>query len=433
MRDSLSRVARWSLLAGAWISAGCGAAASRSLPKAFDALVPDIGWSEVSPATADALFTLVVPASAHEQMQAPIWRAPMPSGLRPCCVLGSELRVKLSAVPVPGLRLHNVVAPLHLGRHVYDASLVSLTYPLSDGFVSPEHNGIVYTCRGGFVDSAHVRDYADLTVYLTGQILDRLRNGGRVDLPDQGGIPSIELEAIPRDLLVRLGAEEVAIGIAKWAAFQVSLWHETATWFGWSSYGTIFPETASAFSPEDTYSNLLGIELAAALLRAGAVVSEADYNRAMDVTLPRLMDGLGALPVENTEEATRATDGLWWNSNERLPARELLLRRNFDTGPVLMPWRLDQLDADDPLAAEIHRQCSRYGATALELAVPYTVGGVAAHELAKLRVDVDSELAAYVAAALDADGELDDDRIGDAVAAARDDALRRFGPAADRP
>ena len=60
-----------------------------------------------------------------------------------------------------------------------------------DGKVDPafdrEHNGLVYTCRGGFIDTAHVRDYADWAIFLVAQIARLAETGGVVELPDEGG------------------------------------------------------------------------------------------------------------------------------------------------------------------------------------------------------------------------------------------------------
>ena len=69
--------------------------------------------------------------------------------------------------------------------------------------------------------------------------------------------------------------------MAQWIGFQLSIWHEIATWFGWSWTKT-FPETASSFSPEDLYSNVLGVKLFAALVPRSSARTEYLYNDTVD-------------------------------------------------------------------------------------------------------------------------------------------------------
>ena len=82
------------------------------------------------------------------------------------------------------------------------------------------------------------------------------------------------IKPVDPEIVAAHGRRAVAVPLAQWIAFQLSTWHEIATWFGWSAL-SIFPEEASAFSPEDLYSNLLGIRIAGAqpgrndALRAG--------------------------------------------------------------------------------------------------------------------------------------------------------------------
>lgn len=119
------------------------------------------------------------------------------------------------------------------------------------------------------------------------------------------------------------------------------MWHEIATWYGWSVI-SIFPEEASAFSPEDLYSNLLGIKLAGSLIYQGAVVSEASYNENMQGALQMILPRLGAQPAEVGQRAARAVDGQWWDARVALPDKRLVLRCNFDSGISSSPWLVQQ-------------------------------------------------------------------------------------------
>src|SRR6185503_4189268 len=37
----------------------------------------------------------------------------------------------------------------------------------------------------------------------------------------------------------------------------------------------------------------------------------------------------------------QAVDGAWWDSEKRIPDWTLVRRRDFETGPFLRPWRLE--------------------------------------------------------------------------------------------
>ena len=106
---------------------------------------------------------------------------PLRTKLRPCCAFGSDIGASIAGlIPIPGYRIPNVIGPSDVGPHTYDSGIVSMAV---DGKVDPafdrEHNGLVYTCRGGFIDTAHVRDYADWAIFLVAQIARLARNGGR--------------------------------------------------------------------------------------------------------------------------------------------------------------------------------------------------------------------------------------------------------------
>ena len=53
-----------------------------------------------------------------------------------------------------------------------------------------------------------------------------------------------------REFLRRHDPVSLTMAIARRLAFQLSIWHEIATWYGWSAVPG-YPEKLSAFSPED--------------------------------------------------------------------------------------------------------------------------------------------------------------------------------------
>lgn len=338
----------------------------------------------------DPLFSsLTVVSSQEDSRQEGDFEAP--EQLRPCCAFGHDLKVRIGFVPVLGYRVDNVVDPERLGRHRYDAGLVSVENGLSHGFVSRESNGLAYTCRGGFIDIAHVRDYADWTAYLTHQIEGMLDAGGAVELPKEGGRRFFYVMPIDSRLLAKAGRRNIAVSLAQWLAIQISIWHETATWYGWSS-SSVFPEVASAFSPEDLYSNLLGIQIAGALLRAHAAESETEFNWNMNALLGPVLDRLGAVPNGVTREAARSVDGIWWDSSARLPSNRVVLHRSLEIGPELTPWLVPPQYFSSDMREAVVEHCGEEEMRAAVLRVPSTIHGIDPQRIARLDIEVGNEL-----------------------------------------
>ena len=195
-----------------------------------------------------------------------------------------------------------------------------------------ERNGMVYTCRGGFIDIAHVREAADRTAYLAGVSYDNLmdkeevfsfrviepsRYWVKISYPENwDGMSEDERFAI---------ADEVSICLGQYFAHTSLIWHEILTWYGFSSVG-IFPEKISSFSWEDSYSDLLGTQLAAEAL-AG------DRGR-FDEVMTRLIDErLDAIEVQSAKVSRRAAKkikGKWYTGG--LYFLVAMKKRNFDVG-----------------------------------------------------------------------------------------------------
>jgi hypothetical protein len=143
----------------------------------------------------------------------------------------------------------------------------------------------------------------------------------------------------------------------------------------------------SAFSPEDLYSNLTGIELAAEVLSDDTVTSEEAFNRAMDRALETRLEQLGALPPELTVAAASAVDGRWWNSQARVPDMALVLRRSFDLGPRVSPWQIP----DGVRPAALEAACRETGREAWVLEPTDRIGDVAFDTRARLDLRVDTQ------------------------------------------
>lgn len=261
---------------------------------------------------------------------------PQPQGLRPCCAFGYDLHAELAGLPVPFYQLDNVVTTSELGHHHYNDRLFAGLLDLAG--LGGESNGIIYTARGGFIDTAHVRDTADMTVYLFSQMLPRL------------GLPftlTLDNELAERRLVFNAftppaqPAERytLAAWLAAHLAFQIAEWHEIAQWYGFQSVPG-FSEEVSAFSPEDLYSNLLGARLAVSLILDGQVQSQGVYDAAMDTALVQALRRLDAQPGDRTRFQFDMLDGRWWNSQRRVPEKYLVLRRNYTMDDDRLPTAL---------------------------------------------------------------------------------------------
>ncbi len=187
-----------------------------------------------------------------------------PHHTRPCCAFGMDLGVDVAGVALPVYRVGNLLSPTAIGRHEYDNGMV--TFSAGPRPVATESNGLVYTCRGGWVDTAHVRDNADLTLFLTLHFARHLVTGGQFDIPGDGAQRRIFVAPIRGEVIARHGTLAIAIALAEWTASQLSTRHELATWWGWESTPG-FSERLSAFSLEDLYSNALGIRVGAGVVR----------------------------------------------------------------------------------------------------------------------------------------------------------------------
>lgn len=358
--------------------AACGADQKWQAPNV--GVPPEILAREISP----ELVRPVLPEDIPE--------IPPPRHLRSCCAFGTGLHLSLMSVPVPALELPNVLGVEDLGPHRYDNGALAFEASRPGGTrFTYEHNGLVYTCRGGFMDTAHVRDWADWTLFLASRLGRSLEAGLDMQLAPEGGLRRVKVVPVDAEEIERYDRRDVVVPLAQWIAFQLSVWHEIATWYGWSAV-PLFPEEASAFSLEDLYSNLLGIKLAGSLIYQGAVVSEASYNENMNGGMRVILERMGAQPAEIGRRAAHAVDGQWWDSRVALPAKRLVLRRNFETGISINPWLVQQAPVSNEDKAAITALCGEPEPIALRN--PDTcVTGRAFADYAEIEIEVDPALA----------------------------------------
>lgn len=228
--------------------------------------------------------------------------------------------------------------PENLGSHSYG--------PLGGPF---EGDGIVYTCKGGNIDVTHLRWNADYTRYAVNRTKKTLMRKGkgfsfnlafepsthqiRFSYPDNwDDLPKQEKESI---------ADEVAFAVGPYVAYGATMWHEILTWFG-THYMGFEPEFNSAFSWEDSYSNLLGTHLAVRAMRN----KEHSYDKAMTIAIEEELDMLGVQPRSVAIEAAEQVRGKWYTGNLQVK----ISMRNLDMGlndgfvsPTIIP---DVADCD---------------------------------------------------------------------------------------
>lgn len=236
-----------------------------------------------------------------------------PRIIRTCCAFGSDLKM----TGVPFKKYSDISSIEQLGPHTYLGS-------------NEEKNGIIYTLKGGFIDVGHLRDQADWTAYLFSQI--RLNKGRsfQIELGYEGGSKFLSLtipEAFHKTEQASLAAK---------IAFDLSVWHEIATFYGASTVPLV-PERYSAFSMEDAYSNMLG-----AILGMEAILSDEPYEKAMTRLLSEKLEELQAVStLEETKFAMAAVKNDWWTDEYRLPSRNVLIKREFDIHDCLQPWLVE--------------------------------------------------------------------------------------------
>ncbi len=201
-----------------------------------------------------------------------------------------------------------------------------------------EKNGITYTCAGGHVDIAHLRKAADWTLYLSEKAYEHIEQGDTeftfklyepsiyyvtLDYPNHWN----DLSQEDREVI----AHDVAVGLGRYFAFTATTWHEIISYFGYRSTG-IFPEHASAFSWEDSYSNLLGTYIAGEVLENADtldIVDTNEYDMAMTVALDVEMSKLGIQSGSIAREAAASVRGRWFTGDLIFVDMK---KRHFDVG-----------------------------------------------------------------------------------------------------
>ena len=228
-------------------------------------------------------------------------------------------------MPIPFFSVENIVDASRLGKHIYNDGSQSVISNLLG--LGNESNGLIFTSKGGFIDTAHVRDAADFTYYLYQQIYQHLGSDYRITLPTELRKRFIRLNKSKQTLTYR-ERQAIIIELAALLAFRLAQWHEIAQWFGYESIAG-FPEFVSAFSPEDLYSNMLGAITAKQVLEQQPDLSPSGFSQAMT---DAFKEQLGSVSAEETKYHIQQLNGQWWDHNTRLPQKWVVLKRDYQLG-----------------------------------------------------------------------------------------------------
>lgn len=231
--------------------------------------------------------------------------------IRTCCSFGSEMQL----FAIPGVKLTEITSLERIGTHHY----------LGD---PSEENGIIYTRRGGFIDMGHLRDQVDWTAYIYKQLAEN-RSAGILEmvLGREGGEKTLNVNLSP------LLSDNDLILLAGKITYDLSVWHEIATWFGASTIPFV-PERYSSFSIEDAYSNLLGVTIG-----INALQSELPFEQAVTQIISETLKDLDVVSNETeTYLAMESVRNIWWTREKKLPSSKVLLERELQVYSCLQPW-----------------------------------------------------------------------------------------------
>jgi len=219
-----------------------------------------------------------------------------------------------------------------------------------------EKNGIIYTCRGGFLDLAHIRNAIDWVGYISANIYPHLLNHAKT-YQHRGEEPTLytlnfnypdefqQLSEEQQKVIVR----QLSVNIAKQIAYYSLVWHEIVTWSGYIH--SLYTEKPSGFSFEDNYSNMLGI-----IIGGLAAESNDPFNEAADYHLKYYLNMLETVEKSEAIELTQSLAKKWWDPKYVLPYNKKIIKRHLDYGQFdnfVRPWQVDNVLACNERPSEM--------------------------------------------------------------------------------
>lgn len=234
---------------------------------------------------------------------------------RACCNFSSH--------PVlDSLGLFQFADPAKLGQHSYSQKQKDVM-------------GITYTCSGGFIDIAHLRDNADWTAHILYHLPQWLGSGETIDARREGGFKArrVFFPKLSPEKLKDLSPEDLS-KIAVAMSFGFATLHEVVTGF---DIAVSFPvtlvmyERASSFSVEDQYSNLLGGHLG-----AEAALAKGSYEDEMTKNLDRALKKLSPIGLEESKTLHASLHQTWWQK-DLLGRNRMVQKRNYVYSGNILP------------------------------------------------------------------------------------------------
>lgn len=240
--------------------------------------------------------------------------------------LDSRPRLRVGYLPTTTF-LTVFSGPENLGQHGYRPNWT-------------EKTGIVYTCKAGHIDIAHVRVTIDYTLFFSAQAYQHIMRGDteykfklyepsryfvRLTYPENWEhLSQKDKEQI---------AYNVSIKIGRYIAFSTTNWHEIITWFDYRSKG-FEPEFPSSFTWDDVFSHLIGTHIAALAIED----TEHTYNEAVTLVLKKELQKLDAQPSHVSKRASESVRGRWFSGDFYSIT---INKRNLDIGlddGFVTPW-----------------------------------------------------------------------------------------------
>lgn len=249
----------------------------------------------------------------------------------------SQFGYGLSLIPVPLYRIGQFINPHDFGQHSYGKP--NLT---------KENNGVLYTCKGGFIDFSHMRCALDWTVYLAFAMLD---NPDSIAMDPEGA----RFELAVRHM-GKLSVEDIA-ALAQRIAYERLAWHEVASWY-YHPPNYTFNEQQSAFTPEDLYSNYLGTVIGRNVVLR--IIKQPDAKPFSEIASEEIQKVITSLePMTTVEKSKQAydkvdrckqlklpaevrNDDTWYDSGIIFMDQRYVYKRNIVLGPKIEPWLVPQ-------------------------------------------------------------------------------------------
>ncbi len=224
---------------------------------------------------------------------------------------------RLGARPIPSI-LTKYLDLEDLGEHSYLANM-------------SEKNGLVYTEKAGFIDIHHLRWCVDATAFLSAEFYKNLEQG-KQEFSFKLEEPSIyhvkinypeNWKNLDKEQKMNM-IYESSIEFGRYTSYTSATWHEILTWHGYKSWG-IFHEFPSAFSWEDTISNILGVYIGAKALQD----ENLDYQKSVTFNLKKELE---KLKIQSRDIAEQNLKNLkeWYKLS--LLTLSDIKKKNFDIG-----------------------------------------------------------------------------------------------------